>query len=356
MAESVNPFLISKEATVKDAMKQMKNIGQKVIFVIDENNKLFGALSDGDIRKWILSEGKLTENVHKVCNQQPRSVSHGHHEEHIKGLMLDRKIECIPVISEDNEVVNVITWDEIFAGKIAKHREKIQIPVVIMAGGKGSRLDPFTKILPKALIPIGEKPIVEIIMDNFGEFGVREFYVSVNHKARMIRSYFEEHNSKYKVHYIEEEKPLGTAGSLKLLENEVSGSILVTNCDIIVESDYSDLVNFHKENKNDMTLVVSHRHYVIPYGICEIENGGQLKSIKEKPEYDLLVNTGMYVLESDMLKHLPENERFDITDLIEKAKAEGCKIGVFPISEKSWIDIGQWDEYHKAIEQFRGNQ
>ena len=227
----------------------------------------------------------------------------------------------------------------------------IDLPVVIMAGGKGTRLDPFTKILPKPLMPIGDKTVVEMIIESFVEYGIKLFYLSVNYKSKIIKSYFEELNPPYRVEYIYEDKPLGTAGSLKTLYGKLNGSLLVTNCDIIVKTDYADLVDFHFENKNDITLVASLKNYNIPYGVCEIENGGLLTRIMEKPEFNFLVNTGMYVLQAETLELIPDNELFHITHLIETVKEKGGRIGVFPISENAWIDTGQWAEYKKALQQ-----
>ena len=219
-----------------------------------------------------------------------------------------------------------------------------------MAGGKGTRLAPFTYILPKPLIPIGEKPVIEIIIDEYIKFGVNNFFISVNHKANMIKAYFEDINHEYSIGYVIEDKPLGTAGSLKYLEGKIDSDFFVSNCDIIIKENYNSIYDFHKKNDNILTLVSSMQHHTIPYGVCEIENGGTLKSITEKPQYDFLVNTGMYILSPEALKYIPENEFFHITHLIEKLKDDGKKVGVFPVSEKSWIDIGQWTEYKKAVE------
>ena len=353
MAVETKSYLIGKEAAVKQALRQMKEIGSKVIFVVDEQNKLYGTLSDGDIRKWILSEGSLQEPIHKVCNLHPTCVFEDFDLEEIKRVMLNKKIEAIPVVNRQLEVTEVLAWDCVFSGKIRKHRGRIDIPVVIMAGGKGTRLDPFTRILPKPLIPIGDKTILEIIMDKFAEYGVREFYLSVNHKSRMIKSYFEDIDTAYSIKYLEESEPLGTAGSLKLLSGRVKGAFLVTNCDTIVESEYDELVKFHNENRFDLTMVVSCRHYVIPFGVCEIENGGKLKGLKEKPEYDLLVNTGMYLMENRVLDLIPDGQSFNFNDLVACAQEGDYRIGAFPISEKSWFDTGQWEEYQKAIEHFK---
>jgi dTDP-glucose pyrophosphorylase len=352
----VDAYLVKKGTTIKQAMEQMKGIGQKVLYVVGDGNSLFGSLSDGDIRKWILAEGSLEESVEKACNVSPVSVDETHDMAHVKQILLDLKIQSIPVVNGDGEVHDILEWDQVFRDTISKPHGKISIPVVIMAGGRGTRLDPFTKVLPKPLIPIGDKPIIEIIMDRFHEYDVREFYVSVSHKVQMIKSYFEEMNEKYVIHYLEEDKPLGTVGGLKPLGKSRYKKFVITNCDIIIESDLAEIVDFHENERHDMTLVVSCRNYVIPYGVCNISNGGLLDCITEKPEYELLVNTGMYVVNREVLDVIPDNKSFDINELIMEAKGKGYKIGVFPISEESWIDVGQWEEYQKAIKKLMVHQ
>jgi dTDP-glucose pyrophosphorylase len=353
MTKKLESFLVGKELSVKQTMTKMNENGQKTVFVVDEKNRLIGSLSDGDIRKWILGGGSLSVKAIKLCNRKPKWVREGFELEEAKQIMLKHVIECVPVLNRSNEIIMVLTWEDAFSESQRKQREPLDIQVVIMAGGKGTRLDPFTRILPKPLIPIGDKPIIELIMDKFNEHGIREFFVSVNHKARMIRSYFEDSDGRYKIHYVEEKKPLGTVGGLRLMKHRLRDPFLITNCDVIIEADCAEIIKFHRENRHDMTLVVSCKHYIIPYGVCEIENGGILRHINEKPEYELLVNTGMYIMNKKVLNLIPKNHFFNINDLIAKVKSAGFRIGVFPIGEDSWIDIGQWEEYRKAVEKMR---
>ncbi len=353
MSDKVDAFLIDLKKTVKQAMRQMSDVGEKELFVVTNGHQLVGSLSDGDIRHWILKGGSLEAAVEEVCNKSPRTVSHDFKIEDVRELMLSLKIESVPIIDTKGQVHAVLTWDEVFAGKQPKYREALTVPVVIMAGGKGSRLDPFTTILPKPLIPIGDKTIIELIMGKFKEYGVKEFFISVYHKARMIKSYFEEQGSDTLLHYIEEQKPLGTAGALKLLKNKIQGTFLVTNCDVIINTDYAELVKFHQQHSYGLTLVVSCRHYVIPYGVCELQQGGLVKTIKEKPEYDFLISTGMYVMDTSLLDLIPDGEVFDMIALINKARAAGIPVGGFPIHEHAWADIGQWEEYQKAVAKLR---
>lgn len=352
MIKQFENILIPKSSSVKEAMKLLDKTAEKILFVVEGNNKLIGSLSDGDIRRWILKDGDLNSTIDKVCFKNTYSVQAGYDLNLVKEEILKRKIVYVPVLNYQNEIIEFLVWDKLFEGKIIrKTKNKIDAEVVIMAGGKGTRLDPFTRILPKPLIPIGDKSILEIIIEKFTDYHHDRFFISVNHKAKIIKSYFEEIQPDYKLIFIEEDKPLGTIGSLKKLEGKVTKNILLTNCDIIIETDYSDLLKYHKENGNDITIVASLKHYNIPYGICEIENGGKLIDIKEKPEYDLLVNTGMYVLNPDVLKFIPENEFYHITHLIENIKSSR-KIGIYPTSENSWIDIGEWVEYKKAVNKF----
>ena len=352
MDKKQKSLLIFENISIRDAMRQMSQVGERVLFVVNQKNQLLGSISAGDTRRWILANGSLKEKIEKAYNKNPIFVEKGFNPDTVKQIMLKEKIEGIPVVDSNRVVIEVLFWMNVFGREISIPKGKINIPVVIMAGGKGTRLDPFTKVLPKPLIPIADKTIIEIIMDKFVQYGVKELYLSINHKSRMIKAYFEEVPSHYKIRYLEENKPLGTAGSLRLLKDISGDSLLVSNCDIIIESDYHEIVEFHKAKENDITVVGSFRHFTIPYGICYIQNGGNLIDIQEKPEYDYLVNTGMYVLQKEVLRHIPKNKIFNMTDLIKCVKSENGKVGVFPIDEKSWIDIGEWEEYRRAIRLF----
>lgn len=233
-------------------------------------------------------------------------------------------------------------WIDIFKNK-PKESKRLNLPVVIMAGGEGTRLTPFTKVFPKPLMPIGEKPVIELIINKFADYGCDDFYLSLNYKAGMIKAYFNDFTPKYKISYIQEDKPLGTAGSLHFLKNMIHKTFFLSNCDVLIEADYADMLEFHRKNDNKITLVGSMKNFTIAYGVCEIRNGGSLRSIREKPDYDFLVNTGMYVLDAAVLNDIPENIFFNMTDLINVYLTQGEKIGVYPVPEKSWVDIGQCD-------------
>lgn len=349
MKKDIDQFLVTPSISVKQAMQKLDESMGKILFVVNKHKQLLGALTDGDLRRWILKGGSIQESIEKVYNKKPLSYPHTTDHKGIREIMLTNRAECIPLVNERRRIVDLLFWQELFGEKRSITRKRLTIPVVIMAGGKGARLDPFTKILPKPLIPVGEKTIIEIIIERFLLHKVKHFYISVNYKAHIIKSYFEELNTPYKITYLHEREFLGTAGGLKALEKKIADSFLLTNCDTIIDTDYHNIVRHHQMKGNDITIITSMIHYKIPYGICDITRDGRLKKITEKPEYSFLVNTGMYVVKATMMRLIPDGKEFHITDLIEKAKKHGARVGVYPVSQRAWIDTGEWDEYKKAL-------
>ena len=259
------------------------------------------------------------------------------------------KANLLPIVNKDNIVAGYLSWEDVFGSK-KKNKNLQNIPIVIMAGGKGDRLAPFTKILPKPLIPINDKPIIEHIIDRFLNIGCDSFHLTVNYKSKILKAYFEELQPNYHVNFVEEKEPSGTAGSLSHLDGQFKKPFFVTNCDIIIKADYNSLYEFHQKNNYDITLVASAKEYIIPYGTCELNGDGHLSHINEKPKYDFLINTGLYILNPDVLNLIPKDKFYHITHLIEDAKNQGKKIGVFPVDDDAWIDIGQWAEYRQVVE------
>lgn len=354
--KNINQYKVIEKYSIRYAIKQLDHGGIGFIVIVDKNDKVVGVLTDGDFRRAVLNGVELSNCVENIITKDFTFLEINYTKEDISKLLKNTKARHIPILKND-KLVDIITKNSYSNVKedIVPEENKINLPVVIMAGGKGTRLDPFTRILPKALIPIGGKPIIEVIMDAYAKYGMKDFYISVNHKDKMIKAYFEDYVGNFIFTYINEDKPLGTAGALKLLEGKFNDSFFVSNCDIIIKSDYTKILKFHKNGKYDLTIVGSIQHHTIPYGVCEIENGGTLKNINEKPEYDYLVNTGMYLINPEVLELIPENEFYHITHLIDKLKKECHKIGVYPVSAKSWIDVGQWKEYHNAEKLFGQN-
>jgi dTDP-glucose pyrophosphorylase/CBS domain-containing protein len=341
---------INPNITISQAMKALDATAKKCMLVVTKNNELLGTLTDGDLRRSILSGLKFSEKITKIYNTNPTFLLQGSYTtREAENLLKNKELDLIPIVNENNVVVDYVTWSTLDNGSpLLKTLENV--PVVIMAGGKGTRLEPFTKILPKPLVPVHEKPIIEHIIDRFINLGCIDFYLMVNYKGRILKAYFEELQPKYRVNFIEELEPLGTAGSLSYLDGKFDQPFFVSNCDIIVKADYASLYEFHQKGGYDVTLVASAKDYIIPYGTCELNADGHLAHINEKPHYDFLINTGLYVLNPEVLKLIPENEFFHITQLIQNVKDKGRKVGVFPIDDDAWIDVGQWAEYKKAVE------
>ena len=342
---------VKTDITIKQAIERLSATGEKCLIVVGKNKKLLGTLSDGDVRKSILKNVSFKQSIKGVYNKNPTYlVKDGYKMGYVKKLFLIKKIDLIPIIDHNGNYMEYIVWDDFLKEDEKRQHKILNASVVIMAGGKGTRLEPFTKVLPKPLVPIHEKPVIEHIIEKFTAAGVREFYITVNYKSRILKAFFEDLNLDYSVSFVEEREPLGTAGSLKFLEGKFDNPFLVTNCDTIIDVDYADLDAFHREKGYDITLVASVKNYIIPYGTCELNGDGHLEHINEKPEFDFLVNTGLYVISPEILQLIPEGKLYHITHLIADAKDKGKRVGVYPIDDNVWIDVGQWTEYKKAIE------
>lgn len=350
MDKPFTALLIKNDLTVKGALKRMDEAGGRILFVVDENQRLKGSVTDGDIRRWILKEGDLNEVVEKIHNHAPRFVHEGYQLATVQEMMTSQGVTALPVINDKGVLTDVLSWDDVFSKDLRPEKGNLEIPVLVMAGGKGTRLDPFTKILPKPLIPFGDKPIIELIMDRFSEFGCHKFFLTVNYKGKMIQSYFDHADNKYNVDFVWEEKFLGTAGSIKHAASLIDAPhFFISNCDIMIRADYADIHKFHLENENDITIIGSMQHISVPFGVLETRNGGLLHDVVEKPEFDFLANTGMYLVKSQVVEHIPHEKHFHFTELIAKVKTKGGKVGVYPVSQQSWIDIGQWQEFQNAM-------
>lgn len=340
-----NKLYIDQSTSIISALKLMDELRKKLL-IVGSPSKFEGLISVGDLQRAIIKNIDLTTAISSVLRKDIIVAKEGESNEKIKKRMFTIRAEFMPVINEHNEVVNVVFWEDLLESKKLPPSEKINFPVVIMAGGKGTRLKPITNVLPKPLIPIGDKPIVEHIMDRFVDVGSNEFFFTVNFKSELIKYYFDSfEHPQYTIKYLDEKDFYGTAGSLSLLEGLIDTTFFVSNCDIIIDQDYSQIYRYHKANENELTLVAALKHYKIPYGTVETGYNGSLEEIQEKPEITYKINAGMYILEPHLLKDIPKNEFFHITDLIDKIRNRGGKVGVFPVSEKSWRDIGEWDEY-----------
>tara|TARA_B110000438_G_scaffold277939_1_gene301000 strand:- start:177 stop:1226 length:1050 start_codon:yes stop_codon:yes gene_type:complete len=344
-------LIVDKNISIIKAMKKLNESGQKGLIIVEDENLLMGTLTDGDIRKAILNGANISNSIDLIYNRKPTFLVEGAFSlEDVKKIFLERKFDLIPVVDKKGKHVDTLFWEKIFKKNRNKSKEKINVSVVIMAGGKGSRLAPFTNILPKPLVPVHNKPIIEHIIDRFYEFGCNNFYMTVNYKARILKAYFDELQPDYNMSFVDEPEPLGTAGCLRLLNGKFDEPFFVSNCDIIVKTNYQKIYDFHQKGGFDVTLVASTKEYIIPYGTCELNSNGHLSHINEKPQYNFLINTGLYILNPDILPFIPKNKFYHITHLIEEVKNRGKKVGVYPVDDEAWIDVGEWAEFKKATE------
>jgi dTDP-glucose pyrophosphorylase len=344
MTNKIQSVSLSKAATILEALKRMDAARHKLLIITEDDGSFLSLLSIGDIQRAVIRNVPLNEAVINILRHD---ITVAHEDDDVgvvKERMKSRRNEFMPVIGDEGRVVKIIVWEELFEERRAV--TQIDLPVVIMAGGRGARLKPLTNIIPKPLIPIQEKTIIEDIMDRFVEHGCHSFHISVNYKADMIRYYFDQlNNPEYNISFFQEDHPLGTAGSLSLLKGKVNSTFFVSNCDILIDQDYAEILQYHRDNKNEITVVAALKHYPIPYGTIVSGANGELVDLHEKPELTFKINSGMYVLEPHIIDELPHNKHLDITDLITRLSAGNRKIGVFPVSENSWIDIGALAEY-----------
>jgi len=350
-----NKYIINSHTEIRNALNIMHSEQLDILVITDNNEIVLGVFTMGDFARAILNNYNLDSPLHSVIKKDFSSLNFDYTNEDIIELFLDETINEIPVL-ENGELRNIIFRNDIPQSKIDQKNNIIsKLPVVIMAGGRGVRLDPFTRVLPKPLIPLGDDPIIKVIMDKFGYYNIRDFYISLNDKEKMIKAYFYDKNLEYNINYIQENEPLGTAGSLKYLSKTITKPFFLNNCDIIIKYDYRKIYDFFNNNDYKMVIVGSLREYSIPYGICEIKNGGELISINEKPTYELLANTGLYLIDSSVLSIIPDDTMYDMNDLIIEALERKIKIGVYPVPENSWFDIGEWSAYNRTIKEFVDN-
>lgn len=351
VSNKINEIIINPDLTLLEGLKRMDQIKRKLLLVLDQS-RFIGMLSVGDIQRSIINSVDLHTPVSKIIRSDYIVADEGNSIDDIKKKMMSIRAEFMPVISKENLFKDVHFWEDVFGEKEIAPIKQFNLPVIVMAGGFGTRLKPITNVLPKPLIPIGEKTMLEEIFDRFAIHGCNQYFISVNYKADLIEYYLRSQNLPYELNFFKEDKPMGTAGSLTLLKDKIHQTFIVSNCDILIDQDYSEILEYHQNHHNEITIVAALKHYPIPYGIVESGENGQLTNIKEKPELTFKINSGLYILEPSLLEEIPEDEFFHITHLIEAVKKREGNIGVFPISEKSWTDVGLIDEYIDILKEY----
>lgn len=338
-------YVISDELTVKQAIEKMEEEHIKAVVVVDKQNKVIGLFSNGDMRNFFLKGGSLSDNIKVAMNKHP----HLYHSE--EEIMLEReetKRVIYPIIDSENYIIKIIDYESEKQGGGFNSALK-QVPLVIMAGGKGTRLYPFTKILPKPLIPIGDLTITERIIQSFEKYGCQNIIMVLNYKANMIKAYMNDLKKDYCVDFVEEKEFLGTAGGLRLLRDRIKSTFFLSNCDILINADLECVYKTHKAKGNKITIVCFMKDVIIPYGVVETDQDGMITSMQEKPGFSYLINTGLYMIEPEVIDEIKEGEFIHMPELAQSYLERGEKVGVFPISEKAWLDMGQFSEMENMM-------
>jgi dTDP-glucose pyrophosphorylase len=351
--EELQKYLGTGDMSVVEAMQKMDQ-NEGILYIADEQGHLLGSLTDGDVRRWIIKTADLNGCAFDMMFRDVHFLPAGDQGK-AADFMKKWQINSIPLIDPEHHIVDIVIRSKTFNEKSRKKIDALKgIPVIVMAGGKGTRLYPYTKILPKPLIPIGDVPILERILNVFCEYGADEFYLTVNYRKEMIRSYFYEQKVPYRLHYVEEDKPLGTAGSIRHINEVFHGPVIITNCDTLIESDYGKMMEHHRQCGNGMTVVSSLKNTTIPYGVIHSGEDGVVSEIEEKPKLSYFINTGMYIIDPEYLGEIPKGEFFHMTDLAAKLIGKGVQVGMYPISENSFLDMGEFEEMKKMEERISG--
>lgn len=341
MATNLDNILIYADCTIREVLEKL-NIGAKgIVLVVDENKKLIGTITDGDIRRALLKGTTIDDKINGIVHKNPVYVIEGTEKEKIKNIFIRRAVKQIPVVNEEGVVVDLIGINDIL---IPEGKEN---PVVIMAGGLGTRLKDLTKEIPKPMLMVGKEPILYHIINNFKQYGYNKIIITVNYKAEIIENYFQDgHAYGVRISYVREKERLGTAGGIKLAEEYLTKPFFVMNGDVFTNLNVDNMMKYHLDNEFDMTIAVKRYVYQIPYGIIKT-NGNLVYSINEKPEIGYLINGGIYCLNPDLIKVIPKGQYYEITDLINSCIERGLKVGYYEIKDY-WMDIGRIEDYYKV--------
>lgn len=338
--QEILKFIGKGNLTLSRAMQEIDANANGILFIVDDAQVLIGCITDGDIRRFLLAGGKMDDKVIDATNKHPKAA---HNIEEAKALYHKKNYVVIPIIDEEGKIVDLYNGE----GKVEKKRSPIHIPVVINAGGRGTRLEPFTKVLPKPLIPVGELPIVELIMKEYQTYSCDEFHIIVNYKRELMKAYFADNENHYNITWYDEEKPLGTGGGLSLLRGKLNDTFFFANCDALLTANYERMLEFHKENGNVITMICAYKNMTIPYGIVDMGVNGKIEGMREKPLMSFLTNTGIYIVEPEVLDDIEDGVPIGFPDIVERERQKGRKVAVFPVSENDWMDMGQLSELEK---------
>ena len=333
--------LIKPNDSLEYAIKVLHEGGCRIALVVNQHNKLLGTVTDGDIRRALINKLTMESEIRLVMNDQPTKASKSCSRKELLLVMSSKNLMHIPIVDEDEILCGLETMEYLIKNPSYDN------PVFIMAGGFGTRLHPLTENTPKPLLKVGNRPILETIIDQFIDHGFHNFYISTHFKSEQIRDYFKNGDQQgVNIHYIHEKVPLGTAGSLGLLPDNLPDlPIIIMNGDILTKVDFKHLLDFHNNNDTNATMCVREYDFQVPYGVVDLD-GCSIREIKEKPIHKFFVNAGIYVLNKNLINKLDGESYLNMTDFLEKELDSGG-VNAFPIHEY-WLDIGRMEEYEKA--------
>jgi dTDP-glucose pyrophosphorylase len=336
-------ILIPPNTSILNTIAVIDKEGLRTALVVDDQRHLLGMVTDGDIRRALLKNIHLDEPIHKIMNAEPITASQSDNREQILLKLQTNQIQQIALLDATQRIVDFVTLENLLA---LVHKSN---PVIVMAGGMGKRLYPLTEHCPKPLLKIGNKPVLEIVLENFVKSGFKNFFFAVNYKSEMIKAYFNQGEQwGVNIRYIEETQRLGTAGALSLLETIPDQAFFVINADVVTNVDFQCLLDFHQESKVDATMCIREHEQTIPFGVVQRDNETHhLLNIIEKPSRQFYVNAGIYILNPHLLQILTPNTFCDMPDLLTLCVKQGYKIATFPIREY-WLDIGRHEDLEKA--------
>jgi len=343
--ENINSLFIKEDNTIKESLEIIDKAAMRIAIVIDSHNKFLGTLSDGDIRRALLSSLCLSDSIKDIYFKNCTTGLNTESKEEIIKKAIQNKVYQIPILDTNNYIVDVLDLATLLSIKKRKNK------VILMAGGLGTRLRPLTTDTPKPLLKVGNKPILQTIIESFASHGFENIIISLNYKSQMIRDYFKDGKDYgVTISYIEENKRLGTAGALSLLHENPSEPFFVMNADLLTNVNFAELLDFHTTSHSIGTMCVREYQYQIPYGVIETKDT-QITSIIEKPTQKFFVNAGIYLLNPEVLNYVPKNEYYDMPTLFENIIEQQKKV-LSSASDEYWLDIGQHHDFVKANEEY----
>lgn len=341
MKTNLENVFVLPDYTIRMVLEKLDKGGRGIVLAVDKDKRLIGTVTDGDIRRALLNGVTLNNSIKDIIHYNSVYVKTGTTREDIKDIFIKKAIKQLPIVDDFGRVLDLISINDIL---LPKGKEN---PVLIMAGGLGSRLKNLTKEVPKPMLKVGQDPILYHIINNFKQYGYNNILISVNYKSEIIENYFQNgYAYGVKIEYIKEKKRLGTAGSIYLAKDYLDKPFFVINGDIFTNLNVDNMMKFHLENGFHMTVGTKKYFYQIPYGVIQ-PKGNAVEKIVEKPEIEYLINGGIYCLNPEVIKYIPENKYFEITDLINICIDKGLNVGNYEI-EEYWMDIGKIDDYNKV--------